>query len=74
MSTDLPPDRIAFIGGGNMATAIVGGLQRQGLAGRIQVVEPLAEARHFRQGSKDQNDPVYAIRRGPLARPPLSDR
>ena len=38
--------RIAFIGGGNMASAIIGGLIRQGLpASHIDVVEPLAEAR-----------------------------
>ena len=37
---------IAFIGGGNMAGAIVGGLLRQGLpATQIEVVEPFADAR-----------------------------
>jgi pyrroline-5-carboxylate reductase len=37
---------IAFIGGGNMASAIIGGLLRQGLApAQVQVVEPSAEAR-----------------------------
>ena len=37
---------VAFIGGGNMASAIVGGLLRQGLPpGQIEVVEPFAEAR-----------------------------
>ncbi len=37
---------VAFIGGGNMAGAIIGGLVRQGLApGQIEVVEPFAAAR-----------------------------
>jgi pyrroline-5-carboxylate reductase len=39
-------DNIAFIGGGNMASAIMGGLLRQGMAAsQIQVVEPFAEQR-----------------------------
>ena len=38
--------RIAFIGGGNMASAIIGGLIGQDFApGHIDVVEPFAEAR-----------------------------
>jgi pyrroline-5-carboxylate reductase len=37
---------IAFVGGGNMASAIIGGLIKQGLpASQIQVAEPFAEQR-----------------------------
>jgi pyrroline-5-carboxylate reductase len=45
-ASDLNAHRIAFIGGGNMASAIMGGLIRQGLpASAIEVVEPLATQR-----------------------------
>ena len=38
--------KITFIGGGNMAVALIGGLRKQGFsAAGIQVVEPFAEAR-----------------------------
>jgi pyrroline-5-carboxylate reductase len=42
---------VAFIGGGNMASAIIGGLVRQGLsASQIEVVEPFVEARDKLRG------------------------
>lgn len=35
-----------------------------------ELVEAMADANNFRYGSKDRDDPVYAIRRGPVARRP----
>ncbi|MEO6292157.1 MAG: pyrroline-5-carboxylate reductase [Burkholderiaceae bacterium] len=41
-----PPERIAFLGGGNMASAMIGGLIKQGMAAKdIVVVEPFAPTR-----------------------------
>jgi ketosteroid isomerase-like protein len=37
-----------------------------------EVIEAMADADQFRHGSKGQDDPVYAIRRGPLARDPAA--
>jgi pyrroline-5-carboxylate reductase len=46
MKSSTQTQAIAFIGGGNMASAIIGGLVRQGLpAAQIEVVEPFAQAR-----------------------------
>ncbi|MDZ7861654.1 pyrroline-5-carboxylate reductase [Acidovorax sp.] len=58
---------IAFIGGGNMASAIIGGLVRQGHpASQIEVVEPWAEARealHKNYGIAAQAEAGPALQR-----------
>jgi len=52
MTTTLSKPHIGFIGGGNMASAIIGGLLRQGLSReQLTVVEPFAET-----AAKLQND------------------
>jgi pyrroline-5-carboxylate reductase len=46
MTTSLISGQVAFIGGGNMASAVIGGLRRQGMAaGDLIVVEPYAAQR-----------------------------
>jgi pyrroline-5-carboxylate reductase len=58
--------RIAFIGGGNMAGAIIGGLVRQGLAAaQIEVVEPFETAR-------DKLRQDWGIAAQPVAGPALA--
>ncbi|WP_225782615.1 pyrroline-5-carboxylate reductase [Xenophilus sp. Marseille-Q4582] len=65
MPAALPP--IAFIGGGNMAGAILGGLRRAGLpADRFEVVEPFAATREqllARQGVQAQAGASAALAR-----------
>lgn len=61
---------VAFIGGGNMASAIIGGLIKQGLPGdQIDVVEPVAESRDRLQrhyGVRVHAQPGEALQRTAL--------
>ena len=63
---DFQKVRLAFIGGGNMAGAILGGLIRQGLAPKqVVVIEPFAETAAKLQ--KDLNVEVHAVASAVLA-------
>ena len=65
--TPIASTRIAFIGGGNMASAIIGGLIQQGLDGdQITVVEPLPEQRERLQTQ-------FGVRTEAAAGPALQD-
>ena len=67
MTTTLSKPHIGFIGGGNMASAIIGGLLRQGLSReQLTVVEPFAET-----AAKLQKD--FGITALPVAGPRLQD-
>ena len=63
---DFQKVRLAFIGGGNMAGAILGGLIRQGLAPKqVVVIEPFAET--VAKLQKDLNVEVHAVASAVLA-------
>jgi pyrroline-5-carboxylate reductase len=49
MTTALANQSIAFIGGGNMASAMIGGLVKQSVGAQIQVVEPSPASRELLQ-------------------------
>lgn len=65
-SAELAPVRLTFVGGGNMARSLIGGLLQRGVgAGQIRVVEPQPEARaalerEFAVSTHDRAGPAIA--------------